>query len=512
MLRTTLRESPWTAAAAATLAHAPTIANRLTLDDPALLRESTDLRTLRGLVHLLSTPRDALLGEPGASPVFRPLAAAIDWLVWEIGRAHAPTLHALSCILHAIVAMLLARAIAAQGVARQAAVAAACLFAVHPATTEVVASASARPLAIGAGVALYALGSRGPAGSAKRAAWGAAITLIAVLVHEAFVFLPLLLAMAPRVTGEGKAPAPAIGGLAAVAFVASVPAWRTPLLGAPAATIDAAAGLLLRFARDLVFPSDLSPFVTLPSVGAGAAALLLLVAAVGVGWLVRWINGSRHARSLALGAAWTLGAVCALGPAAARAPASDRGAYLVVVGAAFAVAYALEALGRRALLPARWAPYLPLVVAAALVPLTWGRGGAWRDDAALLRAEAADRPGDVEGELATALLASRAGDFAASRGCLSYVAAHPMAMRAYLCAGVASLTAGEPRAALGFVQPYASRYPYEEHARRALFAALFATGQLDEVDAVLKQWEPRFRPSPELAEARSELTRRRGAR
>ncbi|MDW8249634.1 MAG: hypothetical protein RMJ98_10065, partial [Myxococcales bacterium] len=177
----------------AVASHAASLRHGLIFDDFAILRDSAALRTLSGLVQMMSSPRARPESDPSASPVFRPLSALLDWLSWQIFRSETFAQHALSVALHALVSFLLVRLLVSMGF-RHTALGLGVLFAAHPATVVAVAPLAGRDVLLGAALLLVAVlmvRTKEPRPAGLLAFLGATAS---PLCHEVFWWAPLGLA------------------------------------------------------------------------------------------------------------------------------------------------------------------------------------------------------------------------------------------------------------------------------------------------------------------------------
>lgn len=494
------RFAPRLAGAVAAVAHAPALFNRLLRDDVSSIRDNVDLRTLTGLARAVTRAADLPDSDPGASPIVRPVHAAFEWLVWELVRAQPMAQHAVSIALHALVAALVVRLLLAQKIDVRIALASTLLFAAHPATAAAVAALSSRAVLLG-GLALVWSAVRAAEAKTTRAhaAWIAAGVVTSALAHEAYVFsaVPLFF-LARREWRRLAAGAAATATLAALVVV-------MPGLPVPPESLGVAAGILLHALAVAFVPPNASSFFTPTSLAAPLAIVVLFSIATTA------VLAARRVGALAgMGLSLALLAAIALAPAAARAGfASDRSAFVVLLGLAFAGAAVAEHVRPRVATSSRLIAFAPFAVAAVLALLTWVQVMGYRDDRAASNALAADRPDDPEGKLARALLASESDDHATAYPiCADYASAHPANTRAHLCVGTALLAGGDPEGAVVFLRRYADLHPDEERARRALAAALFATNQLPEMRAWVVRWRATYAKAPDVEAARIELARR----
>ena len=158
-----------------------------------------------------------------SSPAYRPVASAVDWLSWQLLRGGAVAQHSVEVALHALVALLLLRALVLHGASRGAAVTAGIIFAVHPVVVGAVAPIGARPVLVALAALLFAIGeaARSRPGLAA-VALGFVGSLVCVLSHEALALVPLVL-VAAAAAARPRALGVAAGGVGALATVALLP-------------------------------------------------------------------------------------------------------------------------------------------------------------------------------------------------------------------------------------------------------------------------------------------------
>jgi len=512
----------------ALVAHALAVFNGFVLDDRILLVENPHLRSWSGLGQVLRHELFVASAEPRFVPYYRPLSGLLNWLSFQALGTSAALQHALNLLLHAGVTALALRALRSLGVRPSLAFSGCFLFAVHPATAEVVAYIGGRQDLLGWLVLLGAMDwSPRVQSLTHAAALGFVASLVGGFCHELFLasFVPLALLVGLRDSALAKrgGVAVVVGGVAAVSGVLALRhtlgllPFETGVDG-PVRALRAAVGVFLRLMGDALLPTDLAVDVTVPLPGfalttlvaaggvAATVALARFVAArerallgpllAGVGVVVMscalhagvvlkyGIISDRYAYALLLGLVITLTCACQAAVAAPATAPSDDASPLV----AFAKKWAALALG------------------VALLPLTWSRDAAWVDQKSLQLAMIADRPDDPESWLAEGMLHFHADDLEqAYPKCRAYADARPDSDKANLCVGSWLLTHRRPAEAVEYLRPYALSRPGIAQARHTFLFALLASRQYDEASRTLTQWLQQFPNAPELLEARAAL-------
>lgn len=510
---------------AALLAHWPALRAGWVLDDRTLLADNPYVRTLSGLRVLVTSEFFVATAHPEFAAQYRPVSGAFNWLSWQLLGSSSPAQHALNMVLHAGVCVLLLALLRACGVRRAIALAAALLFAVHPATTMDVSYAEGRQDLLGwafvLGVALAACPAR--AGTARwrsgLALAGASFagTLLAAHCREPFVgsFVgPALLAWGVSPREPRRAAAVAGGGVAAFAVTMALRALvvKTPSdspnwsLGGGFA---AAASAMVRLAKDVVLPTDLALMLTPPALGIALAAIVAAVFCAAVVGSDRLLAKRAPATRPLAWAAWGLVAAQSVLNAIVVlkfTSLSDRYAYGFVLCAAMLGAAMAEALP-----PPRPVLVRPILAAVAglvlaVMPLTWARATDFRNELILQGAMVAERPDDPETHIAQCLGLFSRGDLEeAYPHCTAYTAARPSSDRPDLPIGVWELSHGQACAASKRLRPYALARPGYALSRTVAFEAAFACGDLDAVREMLAAWEPPFPDAPDVVAARRRL-------
>jgi hypothetical protein len=504
---------------AAVVAQLPALRAGYVIDDETLLASNPYVRTLSGLRVLLTSEFFLATARPEQSAQYRPVSGALNWLSFQLLGGGAPAQHALNIALHAGVAACLLLALEAMGATRRIAFGVAVLFAVHPVATMDVGYAEGRQdllawiVVLGAAMAVMRHRS-----ALAIAATTCAATLVAAHCREAFAaaFVWLALVSLARDGRRGRSAVAALaGGGVAVVVIAllrravGVTDYESPPWHAWA-VIRAAVATTLRLLQDVVWPADLSLFVTPPAlgtVGALLAGLALAAAALACDRLLA--ARAPKARPLA----WTAFAVIA-SQAAAYAivvvrfgPISDRYAYGIVLAAGLLVAALAQAMPDA---QPRVAALLPPAVALAVLPMTWARGVTFRGEPSLQQAMLDERPDDPETQIAEGLSFFARGDLeGAYPHCAAYAARYPASSRPNLCLGTWLLVHRRPAEALAMLRTYALARPGFPNVRRTALAAAFAANDLPAVQTFLDAWEPVAPGADELVEARQALERRR---
>jgi tetratricopeptide (TPR) repeat protein len=408
----TRRVSPsligWLVALAAVLPLLPTLRAAFVYDDTTIIRDNPILRGWDAVVSAWSAPYWPTTGAD-VSGLYRPLHVAILALLWNAGGGAAWPFHVYALVLHAVVTLLVWWLVR-RGVGAFAAAVGALWFATHPLHVEAVASAAntAELLVVGCTIGLTWLVRRthrgGPATRAE-AGWPAALgcavlTAAAVLSKESgLLALPLaaLTAWGWRSADadrrglllRGRGRLWLAGGAAlAVALLA-----RTVVLGAlvtrvsiaapgldvltPAQRIPAMLSLWPRIAQMIVWPGLLAPYygpAILPAQRSGLAILAVLSAlALATLALLLARRGDRRPLVALVWVAFTYLPASNLLTATGQLVA-DRTLFGATVGAALALAWAVDRVPRRARLALALVAALAIArdaVASARYAVTW---------------------------------------------------------------------------------------------------------------------------------------------
>ncbi len=307
------------------------------------------------------------------------------------------------------------------------------LFALHPLQAEAVCYVSARADLLAAALALLSalavLRSMGTSDDPRRTAGWAAFAAVAWLASlaakEAYVGLPLVLALLAFATGRLRAARVPLAALAAALVVYLVA--RLLILPAEIAGVAPAAawaalwqlpGLALGYVVAFLVPVGLS-IERAPDVGAlapfGWLAFGALAAAFG------W-SAWRGRVPLALACFGPLWLLVLLGPASIAVEttgvAADRYAYLPLLGLAMTSALLFGYLSTW--LPVRLSRPLPIAAAAgwlaALVLASWFQAGSWRDADTLYRRALRSAPGRSLSHYRVGVLHAERGEWVRATG------------------------------------------------------------------------------------------------
>ena len=529
------RWTRWAPAVAAIAGHFLALRNGFVLDDANLVTQNPYVRSFAGLGVLLRSGLFVASHDPStAADYYRPLSSALNWLSWQLFRDGRAGQHGLNVAMHVGVTLLLARALRRWNVSAPIAAIAAAVFAVHPATAEIVAYVGGRQEMLGWIFVLTVLSALPSARTAARCALlGAAVTVLGAFSREAFLgsaaVLPIAAGLSPARArfDRRRAGATALGVAGGVLVVSAGRKlagmrWSQPTSPHPPAEwIETAVAFAARMAKDLLAPTDLvvDLALALPSLPVALLAAALAIASVP---LVRIaLRGPlEDRRGIALTGLLTMSAAVAVHtPVALRMGAtSDRYAYTFAV-AAVMLAAPLAERAAAALAPhlagsplRRLVSALPWLLAAALLPATWARVAAYADEAVLQRRMYEDRPDDPQSKMAEASRLLTLPDCVhALPLCLSYQEYYPRSSRAAPCIALCYLALGEKRLAVPSLQRYVAGGVGHEDLRVLLIRTLFDVGDLDAVERTLDEWRPAFAGAPDVIAARLELARRRAA-
>ena len=283
----------------AAFAYALALRNGFVLDDFSLVVNNPYVRTFAGLKELLRSSLFAAAGDPMKTDYYRPAASALNWLSWQLFKSGHAGQHGLNVALHVGVTALLFDVMQKSNVRRDVALVVATLFAIHPATADIVAYVGGRQDMLGW---LFVLGGLRLLLTTKRLAICAVVGALAMALgtfsREAFLAiaaaLPFAAAFRPSDgtfdRSRGLATAAGCGagfGIVAIARAAVNVHWNQP--GQPHGAgdwIEAAGGFLARMLKDLVAPTDLAVDLDTPKLGVPLALVLLLlfVASMPLAW------------------------------------------------------------------------------------------------------------------------------------------------------------------------------------------------------------------------------------
>jgi hypothetical protein len=325
---------------------------------------------------------------------------------------------------------------------------------------------------------------------------------------------PTLLAWGVRPREPKRAAGVGAGGLAAFAVTMALRALvvKTPS-DSPNWSLGggfrAATEAMVRLAKDVVLPTDLSLMLTPPSLGLGLAALVVCVFGASVVASDRLLAARAPSMRPLAWAAWALVATQAAVYAIVVlkfTALSDRYAYGFVLAAAMLGAALAESLPapRPVVVRAIAAGVAGLVV--VVLPLAWARATDFRSEATLQAAMVEERPDDPETQIAEGLgLLSRGDVDGAYPHCAAYAAARPSSDRPSLCMGLWELSHGQWCAASARLRPYALARPGYPLPRSAALEAAFQCNDLAAVREMLADWEPLFPDAPDVVGARRRL-------
>jgi len=523
----------WIPAVSAFAAHALALRNGFVLDDATLLVANPYVRTAAGLKTMLGSSLFAASRDPVRTDYYRPLASLLNWVSWQVFHDHRAGQHGLNVAMHAAVATLLAATLKRHGVRPGIALATATLFAVHPATAEIVAYTGGRQDMLGW---LFVLGALyflpGAESLARCATLVGAAMILGTFSHESFLAIVALMPLAAgfRVDDGSfdrrRALAAAGGmtlGLAVVAAARSAVGvrWSQPL-EPHAATVWLGTGVALagRMLKDLLAPTDLVVDLTLDRPPLAVSVLAIAGALAAVPLLFRALRGTSRPRVgiALLGLLVMLASVAVHTPIALRYDVCDRYAYPFILGAALLLA-PLAQLAAEALAPhlsssplRKLLPVAPWAFAAVLVPATWARSVAWRSEESLQKQMYEDRPDDPQSKLAEGMRLLSIGDLKGALPlCEEYQLRYPALTRADWCLAQCYLGLGNTQLAIAPLQRYTAEHQADEGARFALERALFETNDIAGVERTLDQWGPDLAGQPDVIAARREVARRRKA-
>jgi hypothetical protein len=511
-------------ALAAIVAHAAALANGYVLDDRTLIVDNPYVREASGLKVLLTSSLFAASSLPLRVDYYRPLSAFLNWLSFRIFHESSVGQHAMNIAMHAGIAVLFWRVLEVFRVPRRFAVAGALLFAVHPATPDIVAYLGGRQdmlgwlLTLGAVVLLARARTRG----AIAAIAGGAFVL-AVFSRESFVLLGVLLPWcalwSPKDGARDLSRAIAAGlgcvvglfvvfGVRAACHIGFAP---SPHHG-PFDAIGMFASVSMRFASDLFAPTDLAKDVTMfaasPLSGVIAIAVVL---ALGFATHMALRRSPRLHTLGFFGLGGLVGTIATHTVLALRSSTfSDRYAYPAVIFCAAwlcALVTAAVAAHRARIASSQlssFAPALPYLVALVLTPLTVARARTWHDERRLQMQMYQDRPDDPQSKLAYGSLLATDGHYAEALPlCKAFADAYPDSTRADACLWRCYLDANDYVRTVAALRHYLTEHLADSSARVVLLATLAKLGDWDQMKQVVDEWGPDLATSPEVVRARS---------
>ena len=378
-------------ALAAALPLLPTMRAGFIYDDTTIIRDNALLRGWESLARVWGTPYWPTTGAD-VSGLYRPLHSAILAALWNAGGGAAWPFHLYAIALQAVVALAVWWMLR-RGVSAFAAAVGALWFATHPLHVEAVASAanSAELLVVGCAIALTWVlrrafdhaAARGNGFEWRTALGVAALTAAAVLSKESgLLALPIAATTAWGWGASDTRITDAVRGrrrlwLAGAAALAVALLVRATVLGAPVARVSIAApgldvltpaqrivamlSLWPRIAQMIVWPGQLAPYYgpTILPTNRRALATLAMLSAFAVAMLAL-VLARRGDRRPLVALSWV---ALAYLPASNLLTATgqliaDRTLFGATVGAAMALAWAIDRLPRRA--------HVALVLVAAI--------------------------------------------------------------------------------------------------------------------------------------------------
>ena len=320
----------------------------------------------------------------------RPLTYLTFWLNYRAGGDSAAGYHAVNLLLH-ICAVLLLFDCLRRVLPERAALAAAAIFAVHPAQAEAVNYVWARSILLATVFCLLAWRSWQDRRPRLAVAWFAA----GLLSKEECAAFPLVLLLFDRKQWKPAAAMLALAAAAAarVAYAAAVTPGAPIAQAAgiaPLAYLLAQGAVILRYLRLVVVPwgFTVDPDARVPSLLPGLAAWVAVAAVAGIAIRRRRYEGR-----------WILGGLLLLIPSSSLFPvadlAADRRLYLPMLGFAAALA----------LLLARWRQVVAVPVCVVLALLSIGRTQVWASEQSLWREAVRRAPGKLRPKLQLARVA-----------------------------------------------------------------------------------------------------------
>jgi tetratricopeptide (TPR) repeat protein len=404
--------------AAAALAHLPSLRNGFLWDDVAFITANPVLRDLGAIPAIFSHPET--LGTNIANPYYRPLTTLSFLVDTQLWGGLPAGFHATNLLLHLGVCTLLLtvlRRLFSPGVA----LAAALLFAVHPAHAEPVAYISARADLICAFFLLAAFlawmrhgesGGRGALALSAGCYFAALLAKITAGLYPAVfaLFGLLFFRRRPRVRDLLPFAAAALCYLAICRAVLDMNAWPVQALSARIAT---AGPIVMRYGVMALSPLHLSVFHDLGLRAAFDAYAIAAWAAIAAAIVIAAVFAQRSPRAV-LGLAWFLaGIIPVSGLVTVLYPTlvADRYLYLPLLGAAIAAGAGLQ----RCSVPQWSTARCRAAIAAAglglllLAGFTMARGRLWRDPVAFWERAVLEAPRHpyALGALGSAYLSAR---------------------------------------------------------------------------------------------------------
>jgi hypothetical protein len=520
----TPRRWVWAPAVAALAAHIASLRNGFALDDEVLILHNPYVRTVEGLGTMLRSSLFVASANPLATDYYRPCASLLNWVSWQIFADGRAGQHAINVALHVGICLLLASLLRRHRLRADISAIAATLFALHPATVELVAYVGGRQDMLGW---IFALGAWRLMLSCKRrwqvAAVAAAGMILATFSREAFLAVVCLLPVAAAFGDDGsfdrqRGGSATAGILAGFAIVAGIRhlvgvAWSQPRDPHTVGEwLSTAAAILLRSGKNLVAPTDLAVDLV-PYMPPTWLAVVVLTGCVAIVALGLRKCRKEHRALAAVGGLGLLTLTAVHTPVALIfGHTNDRYTYPYLICTTLLLA-PLAARGVERLAPSMadsplrpLLRVLPWVFAVLLLPVTLSRVMIWRDELSLQKQMYLDRPDDPMAKFAEAKRLMQLGDCAGALPlCEAYVEYFPRTTRADICLGHCYLAVGEPERAIEPLSRYSKRFPDRATSRQALLGALFHLGRLDEVEELIDAWGPAFASEPDVVAAKREL-------
>lgn len=416
--REAIRVGPWAPILVLILAAAVYVdglSYQFVWDDGPMVVQNPELRDLRNLPRFLRADYTTLTSGAIDGHYYRPILAlslALDGTLWGLNPA---AFHLTNILLHLVVTLLLGRFLLALGAAREIAVLAALIFAIHPAHVEVVAFVAARVDLL---LTLCILGcalsySRSKTPGRGRTAWtlaALALQVLALLSKETAVTLPALLVLSDRLGSFTRTGQTSRGGWSG-ALIRSLPFWAVTAVfvalrfntvlyiggdrlhaGTLWHRLPGSLEILARYVGLSLLPARMQPFYDLPRPASFLAPWPILGILAGIGLLILLLWCWRRVPLAAFGVGWftiTVIPVTDLVPVSFREMGlADRYLYLPSVGVSILLALALTRLMGRAAegasLVRRTVGWLALILLLISYPYHLLRyAPVWRDNLSL---------------------------------------------------------------------------------------------------------------------------------
>lgn len=505
----------WTAAL---LAHSASLKSGFVFDDNRLLLENAYVKEFGGLKTLLTHSLFSTTPFPFEGTFYRPVSSLSYWLTWQLFKDNAALHHAVNIVLHAMVASLLLRTIAAYGVRSAIACIVAVLFAVHPVTAEIVDYIGGRQDLMGWAITLACL-SQLP--RMKRttsiAILSCAGTVLALFCREFFATAAVLFIIGSAVRPDdhsqtrSRLAASATGACAGIGIdMALRHAFDIPRIPfrelVTAHTPKVLWGTGSRLLKIVFWPSDVVSETSIHPQPAIFALLTLIPLAVLALLVWRLRRQSLYLMGMAGSATIVLSILLPLYIAQTEWVLGDRYGYETLVGVALlAGAWAEQLVSTGAIrLPSTmvrrlvWAA--PFLIAVAVIPLTRGRAFCYTDDEVLAECDAETRPDDALVLLRRSHQLQGSGQIdRAFPYCAAYLTRAPeRRLHVADCIGSYLLLHDQPTAAIPFLRDVAYARPRWIQSRSAYFLALTLAGDYDGATREIDAWKRRFPNAEDL--------------